>query len=177
MSGSAPSPDLSILGEQPDHLREASAVAAERIQKQQERKPEDQAAKAEADNPKGQESYTFTFKHRDARGKLWKGTFTNKMPTVAARQLIALLQSDWQAGRPWESIDPSILTINEMIAHMQYTLKPSEDAAWARDSDGRLEIRNLHDHGVIQALWAEVSSHEAIFLGHGAPEEGSKKDG
>ncbi len=168
-------PDIGILGDQPAHLQEASAKAAERITKQMDQKAEDKSAKAEAEEPKGQEAYTFELKYRDGRGKLWKGTFTNKAPTVRAQQTMALLQSEWQLGKPWESIDPDIAAMNSFLAHMAFTLTPHDDAKWACDTEGKLDLRNLHDTGIIQALWLEVASHEATFLGQRPVEERSEK--
>lgn len=169
-------PDLSILGDQPEHLREASAAAAERIRKQMEEKAEDKAERASDEDPKGREEYTFSLKHRDGRGKIWKGTFTNRVPNVRTQQAIALLQSEWQFGKTWHSLDPDVVAMNNFLAHMAFSLTPHEDARWARNDEGKLELRDLYDPGIIQALWLEVASHEATFLGRGPNPAGSQED-
>lgn len=157
-----------IGSEAPEHLQQASKDAADAIRKRMDAKKEERDAEAEASDPKAEEKYLFEFAWRDARGKLWKGNFTNRVLTHADRQVVGALQSEWQLGRPHSSFDPDVSAMNFMLAHMTVTL--DGDAEWAKD------LRRLHSSELIQKLYEEVASHEATFHGHSAHQEASKAD-
>ena len=166
---SAQRPDVGTLGEMPEHIKQSTQDAAAAIKKRIEAKKEETEVEKEAADPKAQEEYTFPFKWTDANGKLWKGTFTNRVLTHSDRQWVGALQSEWQLGKPHDSMDPEVAAMNYMLAHMAATLKGDED--WAKD------LRKLHSTDLIQELYKEVASHEATFHGHPANKEASKTDG
>ncbi len=166
---SAAGPNVSTLDEMPDHIKQATEDAAKAIRRRLDAKKEDTEADKEAADPKAQEEYTFQFKWTDGNGKLWKGTFTNRVLTHTDRQWVGALQSEWQLGKPHDSIDPEVSAMNYMLAHMTATLK--HDVDWAKD------IRKLHSTELLQELYKEVASHEATFHGHPTYQEASKKDG
>ncbi len=164
---SAQKPDVSVLGELPEHLTQATEDAAKAIQKRIEAKKEDAEAEKEAGDPKAQEEYTFQFKWTDECGKLWKGTFTNRVLTHVDRQAVGALQSRWQLGSPHNSFDPEVSAMNYMLAHMTITLKRDEE--WAKD------LRMLHSTDLLQELYKEVDSHESTFHGYSSNKEASEK--
>ena len=53
---------------------------------------------------------------------------------------------------------------------MSVTLKPHENASWAKD------LRTVHDLDVINALYQEVMAHEATFHGRQTTPERSSQD-
>ena len=123
---------------------------------------EEESTQAEAakPNPKDKREYTFDLEYKDDRGKMWNGRFTSQILNVGQKRLVAIMVSRMAAGTSFDSISPLQTETNRAIAHMEYSLikKP----AWAENFDG------LDDEGPIYAVWEEVTSHEATFLGRGA---------
>lgn len=121
--------------------------------------PAKKAIEDRLNDPRNAEQFTFTLQHRDARNKLWEGTFTTKILTVGERQLVGVMRSRYQGGAPLESLDASTADINMKLAHLSYSLV--NFPKWAE------KLRELKDPGVIDAIYREVASHEAFFLGWG----------
>jgi hypothetical protein len=119
--------------------------------------PEKKAVVDRLDDPRNAEEYTFTLRHRDARNRLWEGTFTSKILTVGERQLVGVMRSRYQGGAILESLDASTADLNLKLAHLSYSLV--HYPKWAE------KMRELKDPGVIDAIYQEVASHEAFFLG------------
>lgn len=113
-------------------------------------------------DPRSEKQYTFMVEHKDARGKVWKGTFTNKILSIFERQQVGVMRSMMGAGQPVESLDGMTRELNLMVAHMNYSLTGKPD--WAEN------LRTLEDPGVLQAIYTEVDSHESHFLGWGTPQ-------
>lgn len=129
----------------------------------------DEAAPKEAEpDARDKEEWTFTFDWTDARDKKWFGTFTNKILSIGEQQAVAAAKARFTGGMPWESIDPEMQVINQAVAHMMFSLAPSDNASWGKD------LRALKDPSLIIALWTKVSSHETRFFRLGPPEEESQ---
>lgn len=144
----------------PEHLidlPEDDQDLKDEISKQVE--PEKKAVEDRLDDPRNQEQYTFTLRHRDSRNKLWEGTFTTKILTIGERQLVGVMRSRYQGGVPLEALDASTADLNLKLAHLSYSLVSYP--RWAE------KLRELKDPGVIDAIYQEVASHEAFFLGWG----------
>lgn len=112
---------------------------------------------APVQDPRNNNEYEFDIEFRDARGKFWSGKFKNKILTIHERQLVGTLRSRFAGGQPIESLDGLTIEINLMVAHLIYSL--ADKPQWAEN------LRTLEDPAIIQAIYAEVSSHEAYFLG------------
>jgi hypothetical protein len=121
--------------------------------------PDKKKTEDRLDDPRNQEQYTFTLRHQDARKKLWEGTFTTKILTIGERQLVGVMRSRFQGGAPLEGLDASTADLNLKLAHLSYSLVSYP--RWAE------KLRELKDPGVIDAIYQEVASHEAFFLGWG----------
>lgn len=110
-------------------------------------------------DPRGEKKYVFQIEYTDARGKVWKGQFTNKILSIHERQQVGIMRSMLGAGQPVQSLDALTVELNLMVAHMSYSLV--EKPEWAAN------LRSLEDPGVLQAIYTEVDSHESFFLGWG----------
>ena len=118
-------------------------------------------AEAEAEaapkaDPRDSERWTFQFEYKDPRGKVWSGTFTNKILTVAEQQAANALTGRFAGGVPVEALEPGARELNAGLAHMTYSLE--ESAEWAKD------LRALHDTSLVLSLWTKVWSHEAHYF-------------
>lgn len=149
----------------PSHLADLPEDEAKlREQVATQVQPEKKPVVDRANDPRNDERYTFTVSYRDARGKLWEGSFTSKILSLGERQQMGVLRAQFQAGTALDSLDMSTADLNMKLAHLIYSLaaKPK----WA-DS-----LRALLDPGIIDAIYEEVASHEAFFLGW-LPAEGT----
>jgi hypothetical protein len=112
------------------------------------------------ENPKSNREYPFLFQWEDSKGKRWEGKFVNKILSVGEQSMVGVMRARLAAGAPIEALDPLTVEINLMIAHMTFSLV--EKPEWAND------LRGLLDVGLLQAIYMEVSSHEAFFFGRKA---------
>jgi len=140
----------------PDHL-ETQEELKESVLKSVE--PEEETSKREKflADPKAQKKYTFTLKWKDGSGKLWEGKFTNKILSIRDRQLVGVTRAKLQGGMPIESIDQLTEETNLIVAHLMFSLEEAPE--WAKD------LTALDDIQLLQAIYAEVASHEAYFFG------------
>jgi hypothetical protein len=113
-------------------------------------------------DPRGEKYYTFQLDFKDARGKVWNGQFTTKILTVHERQQVGVMRSMLGAGQPLPSLDALTAELNLIVAHMTYSLTEKPD--WAEN------LRQLENPRILQAIYAEVDSHESYFLGWGEVE-------
>lgn len=142
----------------PDHLVDLPEDDADlKTEVENAVEPEKKAVVDRLDDPRNAEQYTFTLRHRDARNKLWEGTFTSKILNIGERQLVGVMRSRYQGGVPLEALDASTADLNMKLAHLSYSLV--HYPKWAE------KMRELTDPGVIDAIYQEVASHEAFFLG------------
>jgi hypothetical protein len=121
--------------------------------------PEEPKADPDKPDPRGEKKYTFTLDYKDARGKIWKGQFTNKILSIHERQQVGVMRSMLGAGQPLPSLDPLTVELNLIVAHMTYSLTEKPD--WAAN------LRSLEDPQLLQEIYMEVDSHESYFLGWG----------
>lgn len=142
-----------------DELRsqlEAETQADEEKKAEKEKPPEKKA------DPRDKETYTFNFKWTSGRGVTYSGTFTNKILAIGEKQQVSVLESNFNGGQPYDSIESMQQIINRGIAHMTFSLVSREKMVpkdWAKN------LRKLHDENLVIALFGEVSAHEAIFHG------------
>ncbi len=154
----------------PTHLAPDLPDSDEDLRKEVEAEVEPaKAAEArDASDLRNEERFSFRVDYVDARGEPWEGAFVTKILNVGERQQVGVLRSRFQGGAALESLDAYTADINSKVAHMMLSLvdKPK----WAKD------LRKLLDPGVLDAIYREVASHEAFFLGWLATsEEGATK--
>lgn len=138
------------------HLRPTNELAAEAVEAVE-------GAKPRVEDSRESSEYTFDFDWKDRKGKRWTGKFTSKILTLGEQGLVGILRARLSGNVPYESLDEFTREVNFLVAHLTYALK--ERADWAQD------LRSLNDITLLQALYAEVAKHEAIFRG-GSPTEG-----
>jgi hypothetical protein len=127
-------------------IQPASEVAAEL----QGRQPETQDLQ-----PKEKREYTFSFEHKDDRGKIWRGPFTNQVLSQTQKLQVGVVRAAITGRVPYESLDPYSCEYSERIAYMTISLIKRPD--WAQ------ELGDVLDSKIIDALYEEVMSHEATF--------------
>lgn len=116
---------------------------------------------------KSQREYTFNFNWTSPAGKNYKGEFTNRILTIRDKQGVGLMRAKLAGGMAYEAMDPVTIEINLIIAHLTFSLikRPS----WADDLLGLTEL------SLLQEIYVEVASHEAIFLGFIKDKEASEE--
>lgn len=143
-----------------DHLKDTKDLVADVEEAVEGKRPE-------IPDPRGQREYTFDFKWDDSSGKLWSGKFTSRILTLGEQSLVGVLRAKLSANVPYDSLDDFTKELNFLVATLTYALK--DRPKWADD------LRKLDDIALLQALYAEVSAHEATFRGQRKVEEGSQK--
>ena len=135
-----------------EELKKQTEKAASEIEDSPEKEK-----KSRADDPRSHREFTFSINYIDANGKAWIGDFTTKILSIHERQKVGILRSQLGGGMPVESLDAMTVELNLMIAHLTFSL--TARPKWAET------LRNLEDFAVVQAIYTEVASHEAYFLG------------
>lgn len=147
---------------QPDHLRtlipEEVDALKDAIGKKVEQLAEGDVPEKESTDPKAQREYTFDFRWKDGRGKVWAGKFTNKVLSIRDRQLVGIMRSNLAGGISPAALDALTAEINLMIAHLSFSL--TARPKWAED------LLTLDDVRLLQEIYMEVANHEATFLGY-----------
>jgi len=115
--------------------------------------------------PREEREYTFVISWKDGRGKLWKGTFTNRVLSIRDRQTVGLMRARMAVGVALDSLDSLTSEINLMIAHLSVSLIKRPD--WASDLGALDEVR------LLQEIYMEVLNHEATFFGYGKNSDAS----
>lgn len=113
-------------------------------------------------NPRLEEAYTFPFSFTDARGRTYTGTFTNHILNTHEKMQVAILNAQYNAGLPYESIEGGQQVVNRGIAWMTYSLRGRSNLVpkgWADN------LRQLKNDDLIIELFSEVSAHEGFFHG------------
>jgi hypothetical protein len=123
-------------------------------------------------DPRLAKEWEFPFTFTNKRGEKFEGLFTNSIPNIDERTVIANLRASMTGGNPWESLSNVDANMIFKLAHVTVSLK--KRAKWAKD------LGKLDDTEIIDALYAKAMEHEAIFRGLRTPEEdsqGESKDG
>lgn len=136
-----------------DHLQTSIAEAKQEAE-QAVVKAVDPAPKAD---PKMLREYLFEFKFTTPGGKVFTGTFTNKILNVREKELVGIMRARLSGGIAYEVLDTFTKELNMMVSHLSISLKEKPD--WAKD------LLDL-DEEVIHALYAHVAEHEATFRGY-----------
>ena len=109
----------------------------------------------EIDDPRDQPEYTFRINHVDARGRAFKGEFTNKILSLGEKRMSRVMTVRMNGSVNPDAFHPVEVELTRAVAHMEFSLikKPK----WAENFD------DLDSNGPLLAVWAEVASHEATF--------------
>jgi hypothetical protein len=119
-------------------------------------------------DPRDQEVYTFPFQYTDLKGKVYKGTFTNHVLSIGDKMNVSALESSFNGGQPYDSIEDVQKIVNRGIAHMTFSLRKREAQSPPKWADN---LRLLKDEDLVLALFAEVSAHEGTFHGRTSSQE------
>ena len=142
----------------PTHLTEPDTPSEAELREQVEGASVPEKPKPEeGPDPRGEKLYTFSIEYTDARGKEWKGQFTSKILSIHERSQVGATRAMLAGGQPTSSVDPLTAELNLCVAHMTWSLVKRPD--WAEN------LRALEDPALLQAIFAEVDSHESYFLG------------
>lgn len=136
-----------------EHLKPESIV--EEVKKAAEEVP----PKIPENDPKFQNVYTFNFDWVDGRGKHWTGKFTNHILTIREQQLVGQLAARLRGGLPHDAMDAYTNELNLMLSHLTVSLATEDRPDWAKNLE---DIENVE---LLQALYAEVDSHQRTFRG------------
>lgn len=142
------------LGEAQDHLESVAE------QYKTATAPPDAEHEAEPEkDPRNEKEYTFAFRYKAPHGsKTYAGQFTNRVLSIAQRQMVGMLRARYSGGTPYEQLDFFTAELNAMIAHLDLSLLKRPQ--WAD------KLTELEDVELVRALYQEVALHEATFLGH-----------
>ena len=146
----------------PAHLRlpdtpiDLEKAKQEIVEKTTDKKEEEVV---DVDDPKLQREYEFDFDFVDDRGKHWKGRFKSEIPSLRDRRRMGIFQSQLAGGVPFEALDPVTREQCFIIAYLTFFLDFEKRPEWAKD------LESVDDNKLVQALYSEVYSHEATFLG------------
>jgi len=150
---------------EPNHLKpdldKMKTSVEEKATPDDDEKEKDKKA---AEDPRSKTPYTFQFKWKDTRGKLWQGQFTTKILNANEERLSGIMQAQLCGGIPYDNLDPYTLEIGFVIAHLAFSL--SEKPKWYANIMDRPD-----GFPVIQAVMREVRSYEDWFRLHGQIEE------
>ena len=125
--------------------------------------------RAEPPTSKASREYPFDFKWESPTGKSYTGKFVSKILTIGEQGMVGILRARLVANVPYEALDDFTKELVFLVATLTYALK--ERPTWAED------LRNLDELELLQALYAEVASHEATFRGQRKTEAGGKEVG
>lgn len=145
----------------PDHLRPLIPEEIDSLKEAISKKVEslaDGVPENEAEDPRAQREYTFDFRWKDGRGKVWAGKFTNRVLNIRDRQLMGIMRSNLAAGISPTNLDALTAEINLMVSHLSFSLVSRPK--WAED------LLALDDVRLLQEIYTEVVSHESTFLGY-----------
>lgn len=146
------------------HLREASGDAKKALN--DAREPPKPKSAIPLDDPQRHLEYTFEFSHTDDTGKVWNGSFTNRVLNIAQKIQIGVVRARRLQGAPMASVSPRTLELLYIIGWMEESL--TKRPAWAKD------LLDLTDEDLVEQLWLIVARHESIFLGRGTPDRAGK---
>lgn len=108
-------------------------------------------------DPRSKPKYTFRIHYVTARGDVYDGEFVVRIPTVADRDMIHIIQAGMKGGYPDESFGSLARELHLIQAHLQVCLESRP--AWAN------KLGEIYDFALLQEIFREVRSHEAYFLG------------
>lgn len=115
---------------------------------------------------KGNREYTFWFDWTSPSGKNYQGEFTNRVLSLGDKSAAGVLRAKLAGGMPLASLDDITVEINLIISHLTFSLVKRPE--WASG-----DLRELDELALLQAIYEEVVSHEATFLGYIKDQKGS----
>lgn len=104
--------------------------------------------------------YAFELDYTDRRGRRWTGTFRAHVLRYREKIEVGLIRAKMLAGMNPGTLDRYTVDLTEMIAHLTVAL--DQAPPWAAD------LTDLYDPAVVNAIYGEVASYEARFLGSAA---------
>lgn len=105
--------------------------------------------------------HSFNFRFVDRRNRVWAGNFKAHILTTREKVQVGLVRAQLSGNTPVEALDPVTYNLLEMVSVLSVAL--DSNPVWADD------LLDLHDMGVLKALYEEVANYEARF--HGAIEQ------
>lgn len=105
--------------------------------------------------------HSFNFRFVDRRKRVWTGSFQAHVLTSREKIQVGLVRAQLTGNTPVEALDRVTYNLVEMVAVLEVAL--DSRPMWADD------LLNLHEMGVLQALYEEVATYEARFHGAIAP--------
>lgn len=141
-----------------EELRQQLLDQAASTEKEREEANDPETKKDERDKP----LYTFPFKYVNRRGETFSGVFTNQILKIADKMNVAVMESQFNGGQPYESIETVQGMVNRGMAWMMFSLVKrlnQSPSGWADN------LRALDDEDLVLALFQEVSAHEGYFHG------------
>lgn len=100
---------------------------------------------------------SFTLDYVDARGRQWSGDFKVRVLTIRDTVQLGLTKARLAGGVPLSHVDADTAQMLEVLAHLSVAIVASPP--WAKD------LFELHDAGVVGAIYEEVAKYEARFRG------------
>ena len=150
----------------------ADQSLAERLEMTHLQQPDSALAEAVEDVPEEvqkteevpvKEEEPIHFKYTASTGITYEAHFVNRALRIEDRMKRAQLEAQFNGGMPYEAIGDLQRAVNHAIAHMALSLKErtsiQPNNTWANN------LRQLHDHNIVLALFGEVAAHENKFLG------------
>jgi hypothetical protein len=104
--------------------------------------------------------YSFTLNYTDKRGRRWTGAFKAHVLKYREKIEVGLIRARMLGALNPTVLDRWTVDLAEMVAHLTVAL--DAHPAWAED------LTDLYDPAVVNAIYAEVASYEARFLGAAA---------
>lgn len=119
--------------------------------------PEDQVR--ELENPRLHEEYTFPIKWKNARGRSFEGSFTNRTLNAFQKTQVGVMCAKLCQGLPFDSLPVDSQILIRKMAHLEISLT-GKRPDWAED------LGQIKDEELIDEIYAEVLEHERIFRGY-----------
>lgn len=152
----------------PEHISEQIPKDLGELKEEVEQAIEPKPAEIKKDpteSLKSKREYPFQFDWTSPAGKNYSGEFVNRILTIGNKQGVGLMRAQLAAGMAFAALDPTTIEINFIISHMTFSLVKRPD--WAKDFTQLTELE------LLQEIYEEVASHEAIFLGYGEDQKDS----
>lgn len=128
--------------------------------------PEPETNSFDESDARANERYTFSFSHKNKRGKLFEGQFTNKILTIGEKMSAGVTRARLQMGVPFDSL--SVDTYNLLFATTWLQQSLVDKPAWAAD------LLALNSEELVGLIYAKVDDHERYFRGDSAADSQSE---
>lgn len=104
--------------------------------------------------------YPFDFSYTDKRGNVFRGRFVNRILNIEEQLKVGFTQALLTGRVPIASLPVDAAETARRVAHLMISLNETKPMPeWAKD------LGKIKDVSLIDALYQEVDTHEAIFRG------------